>query len=109
MRALVIDPTAKTTTVVNKEWTLKELQEEVGGFIQNASMLPGVLVYVDEEGLLKARGQVPAFTIHRVTVNALIGKAVVLGHDRDAGISEDLREDLIQVLPEFVRFGTLKL
>jgi hypothetical protein len=77
LRAIIVDPKTKTMTYSTKEWTLKELQEEVGGNIENVSIDPEITIYADEEGRLKELNE--GFYIKDTTADVILGKAVILG------------------------------
>lgn len=55
MRAIKLDATNETIDYIELNGTLADLQKHVGGYIEIGIQFPnGDLLYVDEEGLMKA-------------------------------------------------------
>lgn len=104
MKALFIDCANRTTKLIEKDWTLGEMQEAVGGYVELVSLSRKHGVLVDEEGLFKDH-QV-FFEIQGQTPNPLAGNGLVIGFDGDGEFGTLDGEVSAQVVP-LVKFWTL--
>lgn len=101
MLGIVITP-GRPATVVDKDWTMDELQEAVGGFIEALPNPWGdTVVYVNEDG--KAHGlAVNEPLSHHLAItldgDQVLGTAVVLGVDLATGECRSVDPLLIDLL-----------
>lgn len=100
-RALVIDPAKQTVEAVEKEWTLSECQEAVGGYIENGSAEPKVVLYVDEEGLLKNPEHF--FMVAGITSTPMAGRGILM-MDAPDGETGSVPEGLEKIIWEGVHY-----
>ena len=106
--AILIDPTARTVTIDRRPWTLRDLQEAVGGYIDVYTAIKGLSVFVDDEGLLKG----PADFFILPGCQPLAGVGVILGDvDEDGetlGLTDEQADTIHYALAAFVQFATTK-
>lgn len=50
--AIVVNRNEKTISIVEKKWTLEEMQEVVGGYIESVRVLHPREIFVNEEGAI---------------------------------------------------------
>jgi hypothetical protein len=100
MKALLISPEDRISAVVEKDWTLEELQAEVGGYVEAVRFGPNAVVLVDEEGLLK--GKLHGFVLPGVPL--LVGRAVVLG-DNGGEDWVSVPESVVELIQRNLRWG----
>ena len=104
MRALVIHPNT-SPRVVHKDWTLAELQAEVGGYIES---LPtgrdDITIFGNEEAKFAGEdgGPMPLNGIVTVWLKSMLadgdyiaGPVVVIGYDPETGENLDLPETFL--------------
>ena len=98
MKAIIIDPERKSLGEVDQDWDIDSLQAFIGGYIENGSVVSGVSIYVDEEGLLKNINHF--FRLPELTSDWLAGRAVILGYNElgeatDCPLSFDEVKDFV--------------
>ncbi len=89
-RAVVVDPRARSVTIVIKDWSLGELQEAVGGRL--ATIHRGALLYwINEENI-------PSVLFHGIVI---LGAIVITGAPTDDGDFEGLTKGEANELIEY--------
>lgn len=89
MRAYLIDPSNKSVTEIEHDGSLHQLQKTVGGLIEAIpNPPPHHVIYVDEEGWIKAEENGFTGGFHFGTSPLFVGRGIVLGVDPDGESDE---------------------
>jgi hypothetical protein len=107
MKAIAITPEKSSLEIVDKKWCLQELQEAVGGMIENVAIATGITVYADEEALYKP--QHFAFEIKGVTNGLIFGNAVVLRFDKNTGKSLSIIPEDVYTVMQNITFYSVEV
>ena len=92
MRVLIIDPHTDTVIETTIQPTFDAIRAELGcEFTDSVIMGPGIVGYVDDEGLLKPN---PAFFWSRLCGRPIAGKMVITGTDAQG------QQDILVRVPE---------
>lgn len=108
-KAIVIDSEKQSVELVEKEWTLNEMQETVDGFLEAASIgLTNVSLFVNEDFLFN--GNPNGFILPGVRNGVILGNAVLIGLDQESGESVSLKEPeiMLGLIRRTIRFGTTR-
>jgi hypothetical protein len=106
MTGIVIDSKNKTVELLDKNWTLKDMQKIVGGYLESAPPpVAGVTMYVNEDGLrLKLpKWQMPFILRGKAGKLSYVGNAIIRGAPDDDGESTPLEKEQGESMVAFLR------
>ena len=110
MKAVVINATARTVSVVEGKWDLADLQKAVGGYIESMPLHRDVpvtcVLMVNEEGLMNGTNpgfNAPGFALSKM----LMGNGVVCGLDAEGELT-DVEDGTLELLVDMVGFFNRK-
>jgi hypothetical protein len=84
MKAVKIDATERTISMIETDGTLTALQEAVGGYIEAGIYYPdGDVLYVDEEGLYKGHKNFIFVKTSDHGPRIFAGDAIIVGGDEE--------------------------
>jgi hypothetical protein len=106
MRGIVIDCKVKTVEVLAKDWTLEEMQEIVGGYLEAAAPpMVGMTMFVNEDGISLAlpRWEMPFMLKGKAGMIPHLGNGIILGAADDEGDLTGLEKEQAESLLAFLR------
>jgi hypothetical protein len=106
MRGIVIDSKVKTVAVLEKKWTLVEMQEIIGGYLEAAApAMAGMTMFVNEDGIRLAlpRWEMPFILNGKAGLVPYRGNAIILGTADDEGDLTGLEKEPGESLQAFLR------
>lgn len=95
-KAVLVNTAERTVTVLEKDWTLEEMQEAVGGYIEMMSVPsdPLLIIWVNEDGRRLALPPV------RIAGLSLFGSVLFTGHATEDGDFLGLGDETARYLAE---------
>ncbi|GAB1431620.1 hypothetical protein MASR2M29_02450 [Spirochaetota bacterium] len=106
MRGIIIDRTTKTVELVDKDWTLKDMQKIIGGYIESvAPPVAGTIMYVNEDGkrLKLLQWKMPFMLQGKAGMLSYCGNAVIRGEPDDEGKTTGLEKEQAENLLAFLK------
>lgn len=91
-KAIVVDSVNKTVMVVEKEWTLKQMQAAVGGKIEHVGAITNFDMFVNEEGLYD--GGRLSDMMHPRGIFRFIGSALIMKGVDNKGNSTGFKDEV---------------
>lgn len=106
MHGIIIDRNAKTVELVDKDWTLKEMQKIIGGYIESvAPPIAGTIMYVNEDGkrLNLLQWKMPFILQGKAGMLSYCGNAVIRGETDNEGNTTGLEKEQADSLLAFLK------
>lgn len=106
MNAIVIDRIAKTIELIDKAWTLEEMQELLGGYLEVVTPpFPELTMFVNDDGMgLKLQGwKIPFMLRGEAGMIPYLGNAIILGDSDEEGELTGLEQTQANDLLAFLR------
>lgn len=106
MRGIVIDRKVKTVELLDKEWSLEEIQEILGGYLEQVTPpMVDLNMFVNEDGISLALQQwkMPFMKRGQAGLVPYLGNAVILGAADDEGELTGLEKEQAESLLAFLR------
>jgi hypothetical protein len=106
MLGIIIDRTAKTVELVDKDWTLKEMQKLIGGYLESvAPPVAGTILYVNEDGkrLKLLQWKMPFMLQGKAGMVSYCGNAIIRGETDKNGKTTGLEKEQAESLLAFLK------